>query len=166
MNEEYLWDRQGEPDAEVARLEELLGELRWTKARLPQKHANGPMLKLAAAAIVVAGIGAAIFIQRLHMLGPPSSWQLSFAGQEARSVRTGQVIETAAGAGAKMESKFTGEVNIDPSSRLRVLSGGQDGERLALDRGTIHALIWAPPTRFVVDTPSAKTVDLGCQYTL
>jgi len=35
-----------------------------------------------------------------------------------------------------------------------------------LERGTIHALIWAPPGRFVVDTPSARTVDLGCRYTL
>src|SRR5215831_16457979 len=37
---------------------------------------------------------------------------------------------------------------------------------MVLDRGTIHALIWAPPGYFVVDTPSAMTVDLGCAYTL
>ena len=27
-------------------------------------------------------------------------------------------------------------------------------------------IIWAPPGQFVVDTPSAVTVDLGCAYTL
>jgi hypothetical protein len=37
---------------------------------------------------------------------------------------------------------------------------------LALDHGTIHAMIWAPPGEFVVDTPSATAVDLGCAYTL
>ena len=37
---------------------------------------------------------------------------------------------------------------------------------LALRRGVIHALIWAPPRRFVVETPSARAIDLGCEYTL
>jgi hypothetical protein len=30
----------------------------------------------------------------------------------------------------------------------------------------MHALIWAPPRLFFVDTPSATAVDLGCAYTL
>jgi hypothetical protein len=30
----------------------------------------------------------------------------------------------------------------------------------------LHAYIWAPPRQFVVDTPSARAIDLGCQYTI
>jgi hypothetical protein len=30
----------------------------------------------------------------------------------------------------------------------------------------LHAFIWAPAREFVVDTPSAQAVDLGCEYTL
>ncbi len=30
----------------------------------------------------------------------------------------------------------------------------------------MHATIWAPPGNFVVDTPSAVAVDMGCRYTL
>ena len=37
---------------------------------------------------------------------------------------------------------------------------------MALDRGRIRALIWAPPRYFFVNTPSAVAVDLGCAYTL
>ena len=37
---------------------------------------------------------------------------------------------------------------------------------MALDRGTIHARIWAPPKLFFVDTQAAVAVDLGCAYTL
>ena len=33
-------------------------------------------------------------------------------------------------------------------------------------RGVVHALIWAPPGQFVIDTPSSRAVDLGCAYTL
>jgi hypothetical protein len=38
--------------------------------------------------------------------------------------------------------------------------------RIAVDRGTIHVHVWAPAGQFVVDTPSAVIVDLGCTYTL
>jgi hypothetical protein len=43
---------------------------------------------------------------------------------------------------------------------------GSGRKNIALDRGTIHTYIWAPPGQFVVETPSAVTVDLGCAYTL
>jgi hypothetical protein len=95
-----------------------------------------------------------------------SSWQLSLAGQKPSGVRAGQVIDTMDVTRATMESEFVGKVDIEPNSRLRLMTAHPDEQRLALDHGTIHALIWAPPTKFVVDTPSAKTVDLGCEYTL
>jgi hypothetical protein len=46
------------------------------------------------------------------------------------------------------------------------VTNGPGPKRLSLERGTIHAVIWAPPGQFVVDTPSAVAVDLGCVYTL
>ena len=65
-----------------------------------------------------------------------------------------------------IESESTGRVEIEPRSRLKLSNSGRDEERFHLEHGTIHAFIWAPPGRFVVDTPSAKTTDLGCRYTL
>lgn len=59
-----------------------------------------------------------------------------------------------------------GEVEVDPNTRLRLLRARPLEHRFALDRGTIHAFIWAPPRLFTVDTPSAVAVDLGCRYTL
>lgn len=35
MNDNYLWDRSGEPDAELQRLEEILGSLRYQPRPLP-----------------------------------------------------------------------------------------------------------------------------------
>lgn len=37
---------------------------------------------------------------------------------------------------------------------------------MLLQQGVLHAFIWAPPRQFVVDTPSARATDLGCEYTL
>jgi hypothetical protein len=158
MNEDYLWNRSGEPDAEVAHLERVLGQLRWPA----RKRRRWPIVAVAAAAAtLIVGLSAAVFFRGMHTAGPATSWRLSVAGQEPAAVRAGQVITH-----GTIESDFVGEVEIEPESRLRLL-GARDGEhRLALDHGTIHALIWAPPAEFVVDTPSAKAVDLGCRYTL
>ncbi len=77
------------------------------------------------------------------------------------------MIETSGTSGTKLESQFFGELQLGPDSRLQVLrSGGGSRQRLSLKRGTMHALIWAPPGTFLVDTPSAKAIDLGCSYTL
>jgi len=153
MNEEYLWDRSGEPDADVAQLERVLGPLRWSE----KKRRRWPLIAIAtaaAAAILVVGLA-------LRTSGAVTSWRLSLAGEKPSAVRTGQVLTH-----GTIESDFVGEVEIEPRSRLRLLKSDSGEHRLALDRGTIHALIWAPPAEFVVDTPSGKTVDLGCRYTL
>ncbi len=172
MTDDYLWDRSGEPDPEVAHLEQKLETLRWSGRRVPlerAKPADPPFGKklwlIAAAASLVLGVPSAFFIQRTHSLQPVTSWRLSRAGHKPSSVLAGQLIETGR-AGATIESELVGKVDLDPDTRLRFLSTQQDQHRLALQHGTIHALIWAPPTRFVVDTAAAKTVDLGCQYTL
>ena len=60
----------------------------------------------------------------------------------------------------------TGTIDVDAGSRIRLVQSGRGRKRLSLERGTIHATIWAPPGEFVVDTPSAVAVDLGCVYTL
>lgn len=51
-------------------------------------------------------------------------------------------------------------------ARVRLVRARLTDHRLALERGRIHARIWAPPRLFFVETPSAVAVDLGCVYTL
>jgi hypothetical protein len=76
------------------------------------------------------------------------------------------MLETDRQSRASLRADDTGKIEVDQSTRLRLLSMGSGLKRIALDRGTIHAYIWAPAGQFVVDTPSAVTVDLGCAYTL
>lgn len=169
MSDKYLWDRSGERDIEVARLEQLLGQLRLSKTRTParvfQKRYPRVWWAVAAAVLATAGVVTTLVL-RTGSSKPETSWRLSVGGQTASVVRAGQTIETTAANEATLESQFVGRVNIAPESRLRVLPAPGEAQRFALDRGTIHALIWAPPTRFAVDTRWAKAIDLGCQYTL
>jgi len=173
--EDYLWDSSGKPEPELLHLERVLAELRWSgkqpepsHARPPSRWWGKPNWAIAVATSALIAVAAALFIHNIHNMDkarPVTSWELLVPGRNASPVRAAQVIETGP-EHVTMQSEFIGELDIDPNSRLHLLTTPQDEDRIALDHGTIHALIWAPPTRFVVDTPAAKAVDLGCQYTL
>jgi ferric-dicitrate binding protein FerR (iron transport regulator) len=67
---------------------------------------------------------------------------------------------------AKINVADIGQVDIGPNSRVRLVGTRSTEHRLALERGRLHAVISAPPRLFVVETPSATAIDLGCAYTL
>lgn len=173
MADEYLWNGEGEPDPAVARLERVLEPIRY-QARVFEfppvttaRPRHRPVwLSWAAAAmltILAAAAGWRIWIARRPV---ESMWTISWNGSSSQRVRNGQLIVTGKASAAKLESDFVGEVELAPESRLQVLTSTREQQRLALQRGTMHAFIWAAPREFVVDTPGATTVDLGCAYTL
>jgi len=84
----------------------------------------------------------------------------------ATSLTVGEWLETDSSSRAKVTVGIIGEVSLEPNSRLRLVNTAATDHRLELTRGTMHALIWAPPRIFFVETPSATAVDLGCAYTL
>lgn len=96
--------------------------------------------------------------------GSPRVGAKTFQGDTRLHV--GQWLETDASSRAKVAVSSIGEVNIEPNSRLRLVGTSATDHRVELARGTMSALIWAPPRLFFVDTPSATAVDLGCAYTL
>ncbi|HEY5614881.1 MAG TPA: zf-HC2 domain-containing protein [Bacteroidota bacterium] len=81
-------------------------------------------------------------------------------------IHVGEMLQTDEVSRARVEVGLIGHVDVEPNSRLRLVDASLTDHRLALDRGTIHATIWAPPRLFFVETPSALAVDLGCVYTL
>jgi hypothetical protein len=102
-----------------------------------------------------------------NVQGTPRIGRKTIRGKEgAIHFGIGQMLETDSQSRLSLQAHDTGMIEVDPGTRLRLLSMGSGLKRIALDRGTIHALIWAPSGQFVVDTPAAVTVDLGCAYTL
>ncbi len=87
-------------------------------------------------------------------------------GIDADRIAVGELLETDAGSRAKIAVADIGSVEIAPNSRVKLVGTSKSEHRLSLERGTLHAKIFAPPRLFIVDTPSAKAVDLGCEYTL
>jgi ferric-dicitrate binding protein FerR (iron transport regulator) len=78
----------------------------------------------------------------------------------------GTWIETDGNSHATIKIGEIGFVEVEPNTRLRVVTEGPNEHRLALARGEIRAKISAPPKLFFVDTPSGTAVDLGCEYSL
>ena len=175
MNDDYLWDKTGPPDPEVARLEELLGELRH-RAPVPNIAAVSPARRTrwrswSAVLAVAASVAVAVGVLWPQHVGSPPGWDLTVVdarsgGARAERLREGDSLVTNRTSRARLRVGLIGELELEPESRLRLLDAGRSAHRLALDRGVMHARIWAPPGRFYVDTPSAVAVDLGCAYTL
>ncbi|HEV3200451.1 MAG TPA: hypothetical protein VGZ73_21250 [Bryobacteraceae bacterium] len=171
MNEDYLWDRSGPPDPEVARLEQRLAPLRYRhRADMVSGVRERPRLWWAAAA---AGLLAAVATWQLKT--PPSqatAWQVASVEGASRmgsrdaavamAMRTGQVLRTGRDSQVSLQDDEVGKVDLFPNSELRAATNRQ----LMLNRGALHAFIWARPGQFVVDTPSARAIDLGCEYTI
>jgi FecR protein len=150
MNDDYLWDRSGPPDLEVARLERRLAPLRYRHRPLPRPSRVRWAL---AGALLAAAAGL------LLMVTPgvqSTSWLMAGA-----KLRQGQTVRTGNSA-VRLEAEAIGRVDLAANSVLRTTGG----KRLSLERGELHAFIWAPAREFVVETPSARAVDLGCEYTL
>jgi anti-sigma factor RsiW len=81
-------------------------------------------------------------------------------------VGAGEWIETDSRSIARVEVGNIGSVEVEPGTRLRIVTAQPGEHRLALAQGEIRAKISAPPRLFFVDTPSGTAVDLGCEYTL
>jgi hypothetical protein len=189
--DDYLWNRSGTPDGEIQELEGLLAKFRHDRPTpefpeissdriwriFPKRIRLFPALAALGAAAVLAFV---IFLayRREPMRTDVAGWDVSgvvgsariganaVVGKATRRLGVGQVLQTDSEAHARLNAGDVGQIEVEADTRLRLLAMKSGLQRIALDRGTIRAFIWAPAGEFVVDTPSATTVDLGCAYTL
>ncbi len=191
----YLWDRSGEPAREMQHIETLLGQFRHSGVplELPQQLNPQPAKirasfrdrfwfpRMAAALLVGLSLAASalLVVSPTRRAESRTGWEVEGLQGEIRlgtrslltnqtnvTMNVGQVLETSSVSRASVSEKSFGQIDVEPNSRIRLEQSGNNHARIQLDRGTIHAAIWAPPGQFVVDTPFAVAVDLGCAYTL
>lgn len=193
MKDDYLWDGSGQPDPEIQKLEtelakyrhdrpapdfgQLVPQVTELRPRVPRRYLWMNFAAIAAGVVLLAVIWFSSRkpaqqipqpgwdVARLEGSPRVQSKALVKEGSSGRLL-VGQTLETDSNSRANITIAEIGEVQVDPGTRVRLIETGSAQKRLALDHGTIHAAIWAPPGEFVVDTPSAVAVDLGCAYTL
>ena len=175
--DDYLWDRSGDAPPDVRSLEVLLASLRSRRpapempasslvSDLPAPHARWHTWAVAAS--LALAVVAPWIAERLTP--DDTQWGVEWlssprAGAEARGLRAGDSLDTGTGR-ARVEVGKIGTVDLEPGTRVRIVDAGTTHHRMSLERGAMNARIWAPPGQFLVDTPSAQAVDLGCQYRL
>lgn len=171
--ERYLWNREGEPDPEVARLEELLAALRPEDRGMPSLPPRGRRPRwavvgsLVAAGLLLATLAALPFLDALSRrpLLRVVQGRVLVDGvrvQEPTRLGSRSTLEIERDGQAVLELTDLGRVRIEGSSRLRI--GGASS--LHLEHGSLRASILAEPGRFRVMTPSVTVVDLGCEFRL
>lgn len=179
----YLWDPTAPPHAEIEHLERALSPLRYQPPRdvgsvsVPSRLSRPtrkPALLAMAAAIM------AVFLLAWLFAAPGRSrdagWSVNPVSgvvridadlvEDVGRLEVGQSLQTDAQSRTRIDVADIGSLDVHPNSRLRLLRSTERERRLALDRGRIDAMIYAPPRLFFVDTPSAVAVDLGCAYSL
>lgn len=169
MNDDYLWDGSGEPDAEVQHLEGLLGRYR-SASSMPDFGRVVPIRRrprwpwAVAAALILCAV-----LSALRFYTPPERWRatqlLGVAVVPHTLLRAGDEVRTGRGS-VRLQSPSVGTLDVGANTTVRLIENRRNRHRLALAFGSIHAKTTSQPGVFVIDTPRARAIDLGCEYTL
>ena len=186
-HDDYLWDRSGLVDPEVARLERLLrrhahvvvshrepAAVMPPPTMLPRRR-RWRIALAAAAMLAVCALGMrGWYLQRLQWdAGAP--WQvvaqtgdvrIDGRQQQALELAIGGTLSTGENATTRLRAAGIGEVAIGAGSRLRLLETRSGRHRVQLDQGSLWARVWAPPGQFGVSVAGAELIDLGCEFML
>jgi hypothetical protein len=123
------------------------------------------------------GTAAAVTLVSAYALGSfRSSWSIDrvagtpVAGTRAvatrGALREGEWLETDVASRARLSIGTLGSADVGPGSRVQLVQAGGAERALRVERGSLNARVWAPPRFFLVETPAATAVDLGCVYSL
>ncbi len=160
-----MWILGGTLAAAAALVVAVVGSGLRKRPHLEREAASAPQ----AAAVPAGDPGSCLspalasFVVR-RLAGAPAVGTVRLSGDGVLAV--GGWLETDEASRAEIQVADIGAVRVEPRSRVRLVGTGPAEHRLELARGRISARVNAPPRLFVVETPAATAVDLGCAYTL
>lgn len=183
MNDDYLWSGTGEPDPEVKRLESLLSRFQYrggamefpAMAEAPARRRAQWSIWVPALAVGALILLAAIWLVAPHFFSDPRWQVVSIDGtvkldgalaKPGSRISAGEFIETGEASHAILHVDGLGRVDVGPNTQLSLVKTTPEHQEARLERGTIHAQVIAPPYVFLVHTPAAYALDMGCAYTL
>ncbi len=173
----YLWDGSGPVDPQIAALEQALRPLDPEVARDELAARRRRRRWLGGAAVVLAAAVAAIVLWPRAAPACARARGFAFVATGASGARCDGATMTRGelAPGGRLDTgdaevaltiSDIGAAQVAPGSRVVLRRSGPTEHVLALERGAMHARVTAPPRLFVVETPAATAVDLGCEYTL
>jgi FecR protein len=192
-NNDYLWTKHGEPDAEIARLESLLSPYAFDTNTLTDVRAR-PNRALPAGIpgrarthtrrrlLISTTAAFAALLVIVGWLNMRLQWPMAQAWSvkpvsgtitiddrilSGRSLLSpGGVLRTGEHSAVQIEVARIGRVVVGQDSQVELVETRTGHHRLRLDHGQMSAKIWAPAASFGVQTPLANALDIGCEFTL
>ena len=180
-NDDYLWDRNGPADPEVAALERLLAAQGLAAGTPRRRRRVRPRRRwriafAAAAVLALCAIGVRGWYQQRLQWDAGRPWQVVAQQGEVRidgrgldagaQLAPGGTLETGTDGITRLRAAGIGELALGESSRLRLLETGTGRHRVQLQQGSLWVRVWAPPGQFGVGVAGADVVDLGCEFLL
>lgn len=180
---DYLWDRSGPVDLEIARLERLLAPYalcaadRAPRAAPARPHRRrGWRIALASAAVLAMfAVGVGTWYRQRLQWPDAQPWRMAVIGQaridgrDARADKTlapGQMLETGADSSVRLRAARIGEIVLGEGSRFSLVETRSGRHRVSLQQGSLWARVWAPPGSLGVATQHGDVLDLGCEFML
>lgn len=160
---DYLFDKQGEPDPEIVRLEQLLGRFAHGQRAARSPRARWLWL-LPLPLLAAAGIAALLWWRQEP---PPPMRTFDVVRERGGAVGEDGWIE-ARHEPERLTVTNVGWMTLGAGGRLRVTRlDGEEG-RFYLEQGNLEAFVLPTvrPRFFQVETAATTCVDLGCKYVL
>jgi hypothetical protein len=178
VSDDYLWDRSGPVDPDVARLEQLLSplrhdepldELRTRRRRRAPWIVLGLSLAAAAALVIYLALPRGRTACRggdgFAFIGVGGAVTCGDARVASGVLPVGGQLDTGAHE-AEVTIADIGSAKLGKQTRVRLDRSDPERHQLSLERGHMHARVVAPPRLFAVATKHADVIDLGCEYAI
>lgn len=168
-----LWDPTQVADDDLRRIAALLSSYRHVPTAPRIRGASAvrsrplrAVLLASAAALGACIVGGTLWLSwRLHW--PEGlAWRIEHPAAPATApLQVGQSLTTQAGT-TRVRVARIGRVDLAPHTRIVLRTTAAGHHRIVLDRGEIHARIWAPAGAFGVEAGQGEAIDLGCDYVM
>lgn len=182
-DDDYLWDRSGPVDLEIARLERLLAPYALRDARPapraaaahPRRRRGWRIVLASAAVLAMFAVGVGTWYRQRLLWPEAQPWRMAaigpvrIDGRDAAADETlapGRMLETGKGGSARLRAARIGEIVLGEDSRFSLVETRSGRHRVSLQRGSLWARVWAPPGSFGVGTQHGDVLDLGCEFVL
>ncbi|HUD42914.1 MAG TPA: hypothetical protein VMR06_13065 [Dokdonella sp.] len=173
MPPDPMWSPDLPGDADLVRIERLLGRYRHLPSEVPMPAVPAAPPRrhwLRALAIAGGGIAAAVLAVavwlpwRLHWTAD-APWPVT-GDAAAPALAVGGTLQTGSGQHARIAIARIGALEVSPDTRLSLVETRSGHHRIALESGHVHARVWAPPGAFGVLDGGTEVIDLGCVFDL
>ena len=174
----YLWDPSAPPEDSVVEIERRLASARFDATARPLPRHDARLMRAAgdrrrgrfwmpltwaAAAAVIASVGFGLWRWNWP---EGAAWTVLTPAGTYDDLGVGSTLRTDSAQSALVQIARIGTMRVRGNTAVTLRSTGSNRHRLALQEGSVHVRVWAPPSSVSFRTPAGEVIDMGCEFEL